>query len=322
MNAAMGRKASACFRPDAAVPSVIRHAAGLDHHQRRAFHRAAAELDNATRSASVVAGYGALARRNAAEKVARGSLIERPGIAATRRSLGCAAPGGGRFMMPVRIPLGYDSPNPRKAVARSNKGDLFMTVASRFIATTFALAIGVFVASSACAAGTQARKHAVTPPPAPPVGPATSVIGAVKDASNGLPVIGARATYGDLKANTNSNGEFTLSLPAGTPVIVTITHPAFLPFQQTVTAQSGVKTDYLLTGQPSVTIRTTAGQTYIVDIGTAQFEYAVTFSGYVASDNANFCKPDGTAFIRTSWSSRKSWDQQHRQHLRAVAKDC
>lgn len=171
-----------------------------------------------------------------------------------------------------------------------------MTVVSRLTKTTFALAIGVLVASSACAAGTQARKRAVTPPPSPPTGPATSVIGVVKDASNGLVIPGARATYGDQKTTTSNNGEFALTLPAGTPVIVTIEHPAFLPFQKTVTAQAGVKTEYALTEQPSVTIRTLAGQTYIVDIGTAQFEYAITFSGYVASDNANFCMPDGSAF--------------------------
>ena len=171
-----------------------------------------------------------------------------------------------------------------------------MTVVSRLTATTFVLAIGVLVASSACAAGTQARKRAVNPPPAPQLGPATNVLGVVKDASNGLLIPGARATYGDQNVSTSNNGEFFLKLPLGSPVIVTITHPAFLPFQKTVTAQDGVKTEYALTEQPSVTIRTTAGPTYIVDIGTAQFEYGVTFSGYVASDNANFCKPDGTTF--------------------------
>ncbi|MGH9423308.1 MAG: carboxypeptidase-like regulatory domain-containing protein, partial [Thermoanaerobaculia bacterium] len=127
-----------------------------------------------------------------------------------------------------------------------------------------------------------------------PAGPSINVTGIVKDASNGLAIPGARATYGDQRVDTSNNGKFILNLPAGTPVIVTITHPAFLPFQKTVTAQNGVETEYDLTEQPSVTIQTTGGQTYVVDIGTAQFEYAITFSGYVASDNANFCKPDGT----------------------------
>lgn len=171
-----------------------------------------------------------------------------------------------------------------------------MTVVSRFTTTTFALAIGLFVASSACAAGTQARKRAVTPPAAPAPGPAINVLGVVKDASNGLLIPGAIASYGDQRVTTSNNGEFFLSLPTGTPVTVTIQHAAFLPFQKSVTAQAGVKTEYALTEQPSVTIRTTADQTYIVDIGTAQFEYAITFSGYVPSDNGNFCKPDGSAF--------------------------
>lgn len=171
-----------------------------------------------------------------------------------------------------------------------------MTVVSRLTATTFALAIGVLVVSSACAASTQSRKRAVTPPVAPQLGPATTVLGVVKDASNGLVIPGARASYGDQNVTTSNNGKFSLRLPAGSPVIVTITHPAFLPFQKTVTAQDGVETEYDLIEQPSVTIKTTSGQTYIVDIGTAQFEYAIAFSGFVASDNANFCNPDGTAF--------------------------
>jgi hypothetical protein len=173
---------------------------------------------------------------------------------------------------------------------------MFMTVVSRLSATTIALAIGVLVASSACAAGAQARRRAVNPPPAPQLGPLTNVLGVVKDASNGLLIAGARVSYGDQNVTTSNNGEFFIKLPAGTPVVVTVSHPAFLPFQKTVTAQDGVKTEYDLTEQPSVTITTTGGQTYVVDIGTAQFEYAVIFSGYVPSDNANFCKPDGTVF--------------------------
>jgi len=173
-----------------------------------------------------------------------------------------------------------------------------MTFVSRFSGRTCMLAIGVLIASTACAATQTApsRRHAVAPPASGPTGPATQITGVVKDASNGLPVQLAIATYGDQLARTNANGEFILSLPAGTPATVTVQHQAFLPFQKSITAQAGGRYDFGLTGQPSVTIKTTSGATYIVDIGSSQFAYAMPFSGYVPSDTANFCKPDGSAF--------------------------
>jgi hypothetical protein len=146
-----------------------------------------------------------------------------------------------------------------------------MTYVSRFTGSTCVLAIGVLIASSACAAQTsQSRRRAVAPPVA---GPAIPIVGVVKDASNGLPVQLATAAYGDQTAHTNANGEFTLNLPTGSPVTVSIQHPGFLPLTKAVTAQSGVKVNFAITGLPSVTIKTTAGTTYIIDIGTAQFAY-------------------------------------------------
>lgn len=171
-----------------------------------------------------------------------------------------------------------------------------MTLASRFTGTTCVLAIGMLIASSACAQTTHGRRHASVPPPVPVAGPATAVTGVVKDASNGLPVQLAIATYGDQTSRTNGNGEFILNLPTGTPATVIVQHPAFLQFQKSITAQVGGRYAFDLTGQPSVTVRTTKGQTYIVDIGSSQFAYAMPMSSYVPTDNANFCKPDGSAF--------------------------
>jgi hypothetical protein len=159
------------------------------------------------------------------------------------------------------------------------------------------LMIGVLMASSACAQTAPAtRRHAAAPPPAPVSGPATPVTGVVKDASNGLPIQLATATYGSQTTRTNANGEFVLNLPTGAPVTVSVQHPAFLPFQKSITPAVGGKYDFGLTGQPSVTIKTVSGTTYIVDIGSAQFAYAMPFSSYVPSDTANFCKPDGSVF--------------------------
>jgi hypothetical protein len=178
-----------------------------------------------------------------------------------------------------------------------------MTHVSRFTGSTCVLAIGVLIASTACAAQpAPSRKHAVVPPVA---GPAIPITGVVKDASNGLPVQQATASYGDQSVRTNGNGEFILNLPTGTAASVSIQHPAFAALSKTVIAQSGVKLDFGLTELPSVTVKTTAGATYTVDIGTAVFAYALPFSSYIPSDNANFCKPDGSEFTPSKTEFRK-----------------
>jgi hypothetical protein len=167
-----------------------------------------------------------------------------------------------------------------------------MTHVSRLTGTCL-LAIGVLIASSACASTPQARRHASTPPTS---GPPVKITGVVKDTSNGVLVTTAIASYGDQTATTNVNGEFTLNLPSGTPVTVTIQHPAFQPLQKAVTPQSGARFEFDLTGLPSVTVKTKTNETHILDIGTSQFAFLIFFSGYTRSDNAHFCKDDGSDF--------------------------
>jgi hypothetical protein len=167
-----------------------------------------------------------------------------------------------------------------------------MTHGSRLTGTCL-LAIGVLIASSACASTPQARRRASTPPVS---GPPVKITGVVKDASNGVLVTTAIASYGDQTATSNANGEFTLNLPTGTPITVTIQHPAFQTLQKSVTPQSGTRLEFDLTGLPSVTVKTTTNQTHILDIGTSQFAFLIVFQGYTRSDKGNFCKEDGSDF--------------------------
>lgn len=171
-----------------------------------------------------------------------------------------------------------------------------MTRTSRNSSGISLLALVILIASSACAQSTPVRRHASAPPVAPPAGPLTKITGVVKDASNGVPVQLAVVTCGDQSSPTNALGQYFLSVPTGTPATVTVLHPAFLPFQQSITAQAGGKYDFALTGYPSVTIKTTSGTTYIVDIGSSKFAYPLPLSSYVTSDSANLCLPDGSAF--------------------------
>ncbi len=163
-----------------------------------------------------------------------------------------------------------------------------MTLVSRISACALAALLAIPVAA-------QTNRHRAVSPIIP-TGPVTPVTITAKDATNGVPVEDGIVTYAGQTLKTNASGVVFINLPIGAPALVTIDQPAFNTFSQTFTAQAGGKYDVTLTEKASVTVKTTTNQTHIVDIGTAQFAYAVTFSGYVRNDQANFCKQDGSAF--------------------------
>jgi hypothetical protein len=160
-----------------------------------------------------------------------------------------------------------------------------MTLVSRISLCVLAVVVGIPIAA-------QTRKRAVSPAP----GPTTAVLITVKDAANGVPVENGLVTYGSQVLRTSLNGEVQITLPVGKPSPISIEHPAFNPATQVITAQAGGKYDVSLTEKPSVTIKTTSGETHIVDIGTTQFAYAPALSSPIRSDKADFCLPDGTDF--------------------------
>jgi hypothetical protein len=173
---------------------------------------------------------------------------------------------------------------------RSTKGD-FMTLVSRTTRAFYLLALAALVTMPA---GAQNRHRAVSP--TGQTGPTTQITGTVKDATNGLLVESAAVTSNGQTLTTNGNGQFVMTLPVGKVSTISIEHPSFNSFTQSITVQSGGKYDFALVEKGSVTIKTKTNETHIVDIGTAQFAYAITFSGYVRSDNGNFCKEDGSDF--------------------------
>jgi hypothetical protein len=163
-----------------------------------------------------------------------------------------------------------------------------MTLVSR-------ISLCILIALAAIPAVAQTpRRRAVSPAAA--TGATTKVVVTVKDSSNGIPVSSATVTYAGQTPFTNANGQVTLDLPIGKPAVVSVSHPAYVAFTQTITAQAGGTYDLILTEKPSVTIKLKSGETHVVDIGTAQFANAGLFSTPIRTDNANFCKEDGTEF--------------------------
>lgn len=167
-----------------------------------------------------------------------------------------------------------------------------MTLVSRSSGVVLSLALAALMTMPACAA--QPRRRAVTPPPPP--GPTIAVSGTVADASNGVPVEDSVVTAGAQVTKTNTLGRFTLYLPTGTVATISIEHPAFSPATKTFTAQTTASNAFTLVEKASVTIKTKTNETHIVDIGTVQFAFAASLSGYERSNNANLCKEDGTEY--------------------------
>src|SRR3954451_8575291 len=175
-----------------------------------------------------------------------------------------AAPVRGRLTHPIRITFGYHAMASRFPAARPIKGD-FMTLVSR-------ISLCILIAMAAIPAVAQAaRRRAVVP--ANGNGQTTRIVFTVKDAANGVAVAGATITYGSQSQVTSGNGQAAVTLPVGAPASVSVVHPAFAPFSQTIAATPNGTYDLNLIEKPSVTIKLNTGETHIVDIGTAQFAY-------------------------------------------------
>ncbi len=138
------------------------------------------------------------------------------------------------------------------------------------------------------------RQHSVTP-----LG-AVTITGVVRDAATGAPVAGAIVHSGTFSSNRNgtaADGKYSLTLPGGRPTLITVEdfayEPVTVPF---IPIQDGTLDLNLTKSRPAVTVKLISNETHILDLGTSQFAYLVTLSGYVRFDQGNFCKPNGSAF--------------------------
>ena len=154
-------------------------------------------------------------------------------------------------------------------------------------------AASLLIAASPLLAAT--KPHAVTP-----VGNVT-ITGTVLDATSGAPIAGAivhSGTYYSDRNGTGPNGKYTITLPGGRATTLIVEDFAYEPMSQSVVPVSnGVLDLRLTTSRPTVTVVLKNGESHVLDLGTSQFGYYVVFSGYARSDNANFCKPDGSQFF-------------------------
>jgi hypothetical protein len=153
-----------------------------------------------------------------------------------------------------------------------------MTILSQPARLLCAVTLALVTAAPLSAA---VRKRSVQHPTPEPV----AITGTVTDASTGLPLKGASVFSASTGVITDDAGHYSLAATKGNEITasrvgyVSVQHPA-----------GDGPLNFALPQTPTVTVRTTSGQTYLLDYGTTKFGYVVIFQGYVAGDAPNLCR--------------------------------
>jgi len=163
---------------------------------------------------------------------------------------------------------------------------------SRILRSSFIAA--VVIAAMPLAADVPGRVHPVKPLAL------VTISGVVRDSVTGAPiavaVVHSGSAYYDRNNGTKADGAYTLTVPAGRPVLITAEQFSYQPQIKTPIATAGMTLDFSLTPRATATVRLTNGVTHVLGLSSSSFAYAIPFSGYARFDNANFCKTDGSAF--------------------------
>jgi hypothetical protein len=157
------------------------------------------------------------------------------------------------------------------------------------------------------------RRRAVGQPGPPPPSAFITISGTVTDAATGAPITSVAITGGNKPVNTDASGRYSIQVAPGVEVTITAARFGYSSVSQTIKPQGPQTVDFKLSPKPHVTVILTpeaaAKQpngigTYQLDLETSQFAYLVTFIGYAGTDNANFCRPDGTNWqpLKTEFS--------------------
>jgi hypothetical protein len=132
--------------------------------------------------------------------------------------------------------------------------------------------------------------------------------GTLLDAVTQAPVAGVELRSGSQMAISDASGDFTLQVPIGRPVLVTAhrtgyqdtTFTALVPFNSSgIPVSAPLPQPGGLIGLqplPTVLVQLTFGQTVHLDSDSVQFAYVLPFETPQGTNNASFCKSDGTSW--------------------------
>jgi hypothetical protein len=160
-----------------------------------------------------------------------------------------------------------------------------MTSHPRTVRALGALFFVAITAAPLFAAG-KARQRAVLPPHAEKI----TISGTVTDAVSGAPLKDAVVTSAGMSAVTDAAGHY--SLTCNLTSTATASRAGYLPVTKPV---NGGQLDFALPRGPVVTVKTTAGDTIILDFNTTKFGYDDVFS-YVSGEGINLCNGSNKAF--------------------------
>jgi len=149
----------------------------------------------------------------------------------------------------------------------------------------------------ATVSGSPGRRRAVNP--GAPKALDALLFGHLRDAVTGAPVTNADIVVeGSSITLSDKDGDFSIKTSIGRKFTMIAQRSGYQPVSKDLTGAAGEQ-EFTLTMQPTAVLRLKEvdGTTHSVDFENAQFAYLVPFSGYVSSDQGNFCTASGGDFF-------------------------
>lgn len=140
------------------------------------------------------------------------------------------------------------------------------------------------------------KRRAVNPPTAG-VPFTVTLKGTVVDAATGSPVAFASVALGESRTSSSGEGVFELAnvTAVGTSASVVASRSGYNSATLTISGGGTHTLNFQLQSRPPITVHLTNGSTILMDDDSVKLGYVVVFGGYVASEQEDFCKSDGTA---------------------------
>ena len=129
-----------------------------------------------------------------------------------------------------------------------------------------------------------------------PSGPLVTITGQVIDAVTRQPVARVEVAGASDTQRANSQGQFSLEVPAGIPATLTFSRSGYETSEQIVTVTESGSRTFELQPLPTASIRTTDDTTHVIDMDSIEFGYVVPFSGSRSSPRAEMCRPGAEPF--------------------------
>ncbi len=154
-------------------------------------------------------------------------------------------------------------------------------------------ALAVLVASGAFAQ--KSKRRAVAPGSGAAVIEA-NLTGTITEAGTGAPVVEAAAFIIGKQAHTDATGKFTLKIPTGRDVALTLARTGFQTTTVTVNISGDASRTFQMTPKATTKVRSVAGTISELDTETLEFGYVAPFFGYTKDTKLNLCKAGGASF--------------------------